>query len=279
MEPEPARPAAPVAPARFRIAYEDEHLLVVDKPAGVVVHPGRGHARGDARAGARGPGRGRAGSRAPRRRAPVGPRHLRAARARSQRGGARGAAGRAARAGDHARVPGARRGAPAGAARARSRRRWAEIGAFALASRPIPTIRIRAVTHFETERALEDSTLLRVTLETGRTHQIRAHLLAIGHPVAGRSGIRARRKVRSLQAIPACRTARVQAPGNRGIGRLAGATAGGPGQGPPAGVRGTSGPSGVGEPGPPVDSTNAGACKNFPKLSRDQFPTPGRGLR
>ena len=29
-----------------RIAYEDEHLLVVDKPAGVVVHPGAGHAEG-----------------------------------------------------------------------------------------------------------------------------------------------------------------------------------------------------------------------------------------
>ena len=28
------------------IAYEDEHLLVVDKPAGVVVHPGAGHASG-----------------------------------------------------------------------------------------------------------------------------------------------------------------------------------------------------------------------------------------
>lgn len=31
---------------RFRIAYEDEDLVVVDKPAGVVVHPGAGNARG-----------------------------------------------------------------------------------------------------------------------------------------------------------------------------------------------------------------------------------------
>jgi 23S rRNA pseudouridine1911/1915/1917 synthase len=43
----------------------------------------------------------------------------------------------------------------------------------------------QAVTRFELERALPTASLLRVRLETGRTHQIRAHLEAIGHPVAG----------------------------------------------------------------------------------------------
>src|SRR4051794_6784419 len=42
--PPPRRPEDPPEPPR--IAWQDEHLAVVDKPAGLVVHPGAGHAAG-----------------------------------------------------------------------------------------------------------------------------------------------------------------------------------------------------------------------------------------
>ena len=42
-----------------------------------------------------------------------------------------------------------------------------------------------AVTHFEVVEPLARDAVLSVRLETGRTHQIRVHMQAIGHPVAG----------------------------------------------------------------------------------------------
>lgn len=43
----------------------------------------------------------------------------------------------------------------------------------------------RAVTHYEVITGNEKYTLVRVVLETGRTHQIRVHFSHIGHPLAG----------------------------------------------------------------------------------------------
>ena len=42
-----------------------------------------------------------------------------------------------------------------------------------------------SITHYETLEAFRFATLLEITLETGRTHQIRVHMSAIGHPCCG----------------------------------------------------------------------------------------------
>jgi 23S rRNA pseudouridine1911/1915/1917 synthase len=51
-----------------------------------------------------------------------------------------------------------------------------------------------ARTHFEVIEALAGVSLLRVVLETGRTHQIRVHMQAIGHPVCGDEAYGGRRR-------------------------------------------------------------------------------------
>ncbi len=44
-----------------------------------------------------------------------------------------------------------------------------------------------AVTHFKTEERFKSTALVSCTLETGRTHQVRVHMAHIGHPLIGDS--------------------------------------------------------------------------------------------
>jgi len=201
-------PAAPGGVA-FGVVYEDPDLLVVDKPAGVVVHPGAGHRTGTLAAGllARYPDLARAGREGagdPSRpgivhrldkdtsgllvvaRNPYAWRSLVAQLSARSMGRVYEALVLGRLAADAGSID-----APIGRS-ARDRTRMA----VTVEGRPAKT-RYRVLQRFSEPAEV---TLVDVTLESGRTHQIRVHFAAIGHPVAGDSRYRG-------MLVPAARAA------------------------------------------------------------------------
>jgi 23S rRNA pseudouridine1911/1915/1917 synthase len=182
-------PAAPeplaAEPMELRVAWEDEHLLIVDKPAGVVVHPAGGHRSGTLVHGllaldaAGGDDEERPGIVHRLDRDTSGLLVV----ARSEE--AHAALQDLIRRRDlDRRYLALVRGAP----QSRTGRIEAAIGRDRVdrARHSLDTATPReAVTHFETLELLPLHTLLEIRLETGRTHQIRVHLEWIDLPVAG----------------------------------------------------------------------------------------------
>jgi len=175
--------SGPEEPPRARIVHQDGSLLVVDKPAGLVVHPAPSH-RGptlvDQLAELAGGGPGERPGIVHRLDKDTSGLMVVARTDDAHAALSRAIKAREVRREYLALVEGAldsRTGtidAPLG----RDRRRRTRIAVRGAAERD-------ARTHFEVIERVGADTLARARLETGRTHQIRVHFAAIGHPVAG----------------------------------------------------------------------------------------------
>jgi 23S rRNA pseudouridine1911/1915/1917 synthase len=170
-----ATPARAAAGIDFAVLYEDEHLMVVDKPAGVVTHPAPGH-EGVTLAEVLPPGSGTV-HRLDKDTSGL----LVVSRSEEAHAALQGMMKAREITREYLALVEGHPDAEAGTIDAPIGRDRANRTVMSTRSdRPR-----EAVTHFEVLERLPRTSLLRVRLETGRTHQIRAHLAAIGHPVVG----------------------------------------------------------------------------------------------
>ncbi|MFC0041969.1 RluA family pseudouridine synthase [Actinomadura rayongensis] len=186
--PPPPAPPAPVAEpvAGLGILYEDDDIVVVDKPTGVAAHPTTGWTGPTVLGGLLGTGRTVATSGAAERQGIV---HRLDANTTGAMVVAKSetAYSRLKRAFKERtvkkRYQALVQGHPdpfRGTVDAPIDRHPSGDGRFAVVAGGRPS-----VTHYDTVEAFRAATLLDVDLETGRTHQIRVHMSAIRHPIAG----------------------------------------------------------------------------------------------
>ena len=187
--PQPAKASAEGEDIPLAVVFEDEHLIVIDKPAGLVVHPAAGnldgtlvnallhHCRGSLSGigGVERPGivhridKGTSGLMVA---AKTDPAHV-------------GLAAQFARHTIDRRYLAVVAGRPRPAAG--TVEAWlgrSDANRKKIAVQPEGRGK-RAVTHYRTVESLDGAALVECRLETGRTHQVRVHMASIGHPLLG----------------------------------------------------------------------------------------------